>query len=209
MKRVSRESRSREANAGFSICLSKQDLIEENARDRFAQDGDEFEHEPEGYMMASLEAGFIDENGNITEKGWETLIGDMVTLEENAMKWLRRKFHSASDHGHDSFDDLVGAFYFDPENAEHADLVYTGYNNERIDFIDCTYSDLPNSIWRGVSDFGARLLDGQIYFHHVDKDVHERVTNRRDAYERQWRKQREAREGRLPFKAWVQMAAAL
>lgn len=73
--------------AGFAIGVYSQDRIESNAEDRFGPKyGDE---EARASMMAE---GYVDADGNITEKGWDVLNEDVRKLELNSMTWLRKKF---------------------------------------------------------------------------------------------------------------------
>lgn len=157
-----------EASAGFAIHIDDQGVIEDNARERFGADyGD-----PEARAEA-LRDGLVDAEGEITQKGWDLLNADVSKLERNALSWLRQKFQHVRDEGHGSTDELIGAVWFDPYNEEHAYLIELASQkgrNERIDMVDASYGDLANTAFNGVSDFGASVLGGAIYFFNVEPE---------------------------------------
>ena len=147
--------------AMFDISTYPQHLIEECARERFA--------EPllQDICQQFQSLGLIDAKGNITKSGWEILSDDCGTLERNSMRWLRQKFVSAVDHGHVD-DALVGTVTFNPRSSTQRNLIEIG-ENERIDMTDSSYGDLAKTVMRGVSEFGEMVLGGGIQFK-VDKD---------------------------------------
>ncbi len=156
---------------GFAIGTYSEDLIQENACEHFDP---KREVERHGEMLA---AGMIEADATITPKGWEVLNADVLTLERNALAWMRRKFVSAVDHGHDEFGDLVGAFSFelgDVAQAELVDLASKRGRSERIDMSDRSFGDLCETVWTGVSDFGAAILGGAITFD-VDEETGDEV----------------------------------
>lgn len=176
-----REARDREAEGAFGISTYTQQLIEENARDKFGPGSDD----PE---LRKHAGPYVTDDGEITAEGWEVLNDDVMKLERNAMAWLRKKFHGARDDGHAGGDgeELVGSFWFDPENYEHARLVELASESvpytegrfscsfgrcERIDMSDGSYGDLSGSAWDDVSDFGACVLGGAITFSHIPTEV--------------------------------------
>lgn len=149
-----------EASAGFAIHTDHQDVIEDNAKERFGTNyGDAKER------AKRMKAGLVDAEGEITDEGWEQLNKDMGVLEDNALAWLRKIFGRASDQGHDSQGDLIGGLSFDPRSPVHAYNIVMG-KDERIDFSDASYGDFARSgnAWKGVSTFGQELLGGQISF---------------------------------------------
>jgi hypothetical protein len=157
-----------EASAGFDIHINDQGVIEDNARDRFGPSyGD-----PEARAEATR-AGLVDDEGEITRAGWDLLNEDIGKLERNALSWLRRKFLHVRDDGHGSADSLVGSVWFDPYNEEQAFLIELASQkgrSERIDMVDASYGDLANTAFNGVSDFGASVLDGAIYFFDIEPE---------------------------------------
>ena len=153
-----------DATAGFAISTDHQDVIEENARERFGPDyGDAKDR------ARVMKVGLVDAAGKITNRGWEQLNKDIRQLEENALGWLRKVFGRASDQGHDSHGDLIGGLSFDPRLPKHADNIVVG-KNERIDFNDATYGDFAKSsgAWKGISKFGQEVLGGQITFFDIE-----------------------------------------
>jgi hypothetical protein len=148
-----------EATAGFSVHTDHEDVIKDNARERFGPDyGDSAER------AKRMKAGLVDAQGKITDRGWEQLNKDFRTLENNALAWLRKTFGRASDQGHDSYGDLIGGLSFDPRSSKHAHNIVVG-KNERIDFNDASYGDFARSgAWKGVSTFGQNILGGHITF---------------------------------------------
>ena len=157
----------------FSIGTYGENIIESNALEHFGpRYGDPADRKE------ALEQGWIDKEGGITPKGWDTLNNDLPILERNALAWLRASFRNARDDGHDSFGDLVGAFWFDPEDPRQAELVSLGVA-ERIDMSDSSYGDLADTVWEGVSPFGS-VLGGAINFSNIDPDVMERVEENAD-----------------------------
>ncbi len=167
-----------EATAGFTIHTDHQDLIEDNARDRFGHDGNAAER------AKQLKAGFIDARGTITDRGWKQLVKDMRVLEDNGLFWLKKVFEHAREEGHDASGDLIGSITFDPWSPVQADNLIAG-RNERIDFSDTTYGDFAKSrdSWKGVSPFGQSLLGGSINFFDIQPpeadDIVEEAAERR------------------------------
>jgi hypothetical protein len=154
----------REAEAAFSVGFHPDDVVEANAEDSYAEDP---------ARATALRAGFIDEQGAITRKGWDQLSDDVMRIERNAMAWMRKKFLHVRDEGHGSFDDLVGTFWFDPTDPEQAALVELAAQEgrqERIDMQDASYGDFAHTAMDGVSDFGWSVLGGAIYFDHVEPE---------------------------------------
>lgn len=113
----------------------------------------------------------MDSKGDITRKGWDQINEDMDRVEANTLAWLRFTFVAVRDEGHDSYGDLVGMLWFDPNNYEQARLVelasQDGGRGERIDMVDVSYGDLGNTAFNGISDFGASVLGGQVTFYDV------------------------------------------
>jgi hypothetical protein len=155
----------RTATVGFTIYTEDERTIEDNARDKYGPRGDDPEARQE-----FLKEGLIDEEGQITAKGWEVLSADVGRLEENSMRWLRKHFVSAVDHGHDSRGDLVGLLTYDKANKKQREVVDLGREgNERIDMVDSSYGGLADSAFDGVSDFGGSLLGGAVTFEREDE----------------------------------------
>jgi len=152
-----------EATAGFAVTTDHEDVIKDNARERFGPDyGDAKDR------AAMMKAGLVDAQGKITDRGWEQLNKDISTLERNALAWLRKTFISASDQGHGSDGDLIGGLSFNPRSVKQAQNIYMGAREgrqERIDFSDTGYGDFAGSgAWNGVSNFGQDVLGGNITF---------------------------------------------
>lgn len=147
-----------EATAGFSVHTDHEDVIKDNARDRFGPDyGDAAER------AKRMKAGLVDAQGKITDRGWEQLNKDVSTLERNALAWLRKTFGRVSDQGH-SDGDLIGGLSFDPRSPAQAYNIVMG-KGERVDFSDASYGDFARSgAWDGVSIFGQDVLGGHITF---------------------------------------------
>lgn len=175
-----------EQSGGFAISTYDERHVQDNAHERFGpRYGD-----PEDRKEA-LAAGLVDARGDITEKGWELLSKDIQRLELNSLAWLRKHFRNARDEGHGGHDgdELVGTFWFDDEDPEQADLISLG-TSERIDMSDTSFGSLADYAWKGVSDFGASILGGQIQFFDIDKDVLEKVEETADAARRARRRAR-------------------
>jgi len=152
-----------EASAGFEIHIDHQGVIEDNARDQFHND-------PEA---RAGRAGLVTHTGEITARGWDLLNDDIGKIENNALAWLRRKFQHVRADGHSGDDSLVGSVWFDPYNEEQAFLIELASQkgrNERIDMIDLSYGDLARTAFDGVSDFGANVLGGAVYFFNVEPE---------------------------------------
>lgn len=163
----------READAGFAIGFYPQDLIEENARDKF----EDVQYNPK-FKREALAAGLMDNSGQVTQKGWDLLNDDIARIEKNSMAWLRQKFISARDEGHGGHggEELIGTFWFDPTNPDHAYLVnLAAPGAERIDMVDTSYGDLGNTAFDGVSDFGASVLGGAINFFDIKPEDMETI----------------------------------
>jgi hypothetical protein len=157
---------SEEASAGFAVHIDHEDVIKDNARERFGPDyGDAAERDK------AMKAGLVDAQGKITDRGWELLNKDSRILENNALTWLRKTFGRASDQGHDSSGDLIGGLSFNPRSVKQAHNIYLGAREgrqERIDFSDTGYGDFAGSgAWKGVSNFGQDVLGGHITFFDV------------------------------------------
>jgi hypothetical protein len=147
--------------AMFDISTYPQDVIEENFREAF------FDPRGAGELQWAVHRGVCDDSGRITKKGWEVLNEDCMTLERNSMRWMRKNFISASDHGHVD-DGLVGTVTFNPRSKTQRDLIELG-QSERIDMIDASFGDLSKTVMQGVSEFGRLVLGGGINFR-VDED---------------------------------------
>lgn len=144
-----------ERQLGFSIYTYGEDLIEDNARDKM----DVRYGEPE-FRSQVLKRRLMTADGKITERGWEVLNRDVLTLERNAMAWLRRTFRSAVDHGHDSYGDLVGYVWASLADREQRKLVMQVMDglDEKVEL-----DDVPDA-FKGVSEFGRVVLGGAINF---------------------------------------------
>jgi hypothetical protein len=166
----------REATAGFAVGVYDQRLVEENAHERFNED-------PE-FKKKAIKEGLLEiRSGDITQAGWQQLNTDIRQIESNALTWLHEKFVNARSEGHDD-NDLVGSFWFDPTNPDQAylvDLAADSGRQERIDMQDASFGDLSDTVWEGVSDFGAAVLGGGITFFDVkpeDMEVVEQTLER-------------------------------
>jgi hypothetical protein len=163
-RRVARSS-GREANAGFAVGVYDQRLVEENAHERFNED-------PE-FKKKAIKEGLLEiRSGDITQAGWQQLNADIRQIESNALTWLHKKFVNARNEGHDDTD-LVGTFWFDPTDPDQAylvDLAADSGRQERIDMQDASFGDLSDTVWEGVSDFGASVLGGGITFFDVEPE---------------------------------------
>jgi hypothetical protein len=169
-----RPTSKREAEAGFAIGVYDARLIEENAHDR----ADPRHGDPE-WAAEMVKRGLLTKKGGITDKGWDQISKDVERIERNSMAWMKRTFGHVRDDGHDSHDDLVGSFWFDPTNPDQAWLVELASpspgRSERIDMQDASYGDLANTAFDGVSDFGASVLGGQITFFDVSPEDWETI----------------------------------
>lgn len=160
-----------EAAAGFAIAVYDEDLVQENARDRYGPQGSDL-HTVLSRWEA-IESGLVDRQGTITPKGWDLLNRDVGKIERNSLSWLSRKFKGVRDEGHGSFDELIGTVWFNPQNPEQAyliDLAAEAGQGERIDMSDASYGDLADSVFDGVSDFGGSVLGGAITFFNVEPE---------------------------------------
>lgn len=164
----------READAGFAITTYDQRTIEDNAWERFGPKwGD-----PKDRRKA-MDDGWVDASGAITQAGWDQLNDDVHQVERNAMAWMRGTFTDARDEGHGQYDDLVGTFWFDPDDYEQSRLVELAADTgrmERVDMNDASYGDLAYTAFDGVSDFGAAVLGGHITFFDVKPEDMEALT---------------------------------
>ena len=178
-QRSTRAAPKREADAGFAIGTYDAQHIEDNARER----ADARYGEPE-WRDEMARRGLIDQEGEISDRGWAQLNRDIDRIERNALAWMRSTFNNVRDEGHDQYDDLRGTFWFDPTNDTQAwlvELASPSGHNERIDMSDASYGDLADTAFTGVSDFGASVLGGQITFFDVqpeDMDTIEQTTSR-------------------------------
>ena len=184
----------RESEAGFAIGVYHQSHIEENARERIdPRYGDA------DLRREWIAAGWIDKKGAITAKGWALLNQDIDRAEHNSLEWLRKKFQHARDDGHDSHDDLVGSFWFDPTNPEHAELIDLASSSpgrsERIDMSDASFGDLADTAFDGVSDLGGNVLGGQIVFYGVKPEDWAVIEATNDAEYQRERQQRRPTPG--------------
>jgi hypothetical protein len=170
-----------QSSAGFDIHTDHEDVVEDNARERFGPDyGDAADR------AKRVKEGLVDEQGKITKRGWELLNKDIAALERNALGWLRKTFGNASDQGHDAQGGLIGSVSFDPLNVSHARNILMG-KNERIDFSDSSYGDFAREAWKGVSTFGQEVLGGSINFFDIDQnalDIAEETVDRADRRKR-------------------------
>lgn len=141
-----------EESVGFAIGVDD-NLIEDNLADSNSNEKE-----------LLVDKGLINHDGVITKKGWDVLRKDVLRLENNSVKWLKKHFNAVRDEGHDSHNDLIGSVFYDPNNTKQVDLVELGMD-ERIDMLDASYGDLANSVWDGVSDFGGMVLGGAINFY--------------------------------------------
>lgn len=166
-----------ERSGGFAIGTYDELHIGSNAEERFSiRYGDKQDRAKQKKL------GNIDDEGKITAKGWEQLNKDILVLERNAMAWMRKTFNSARDEGH-SDDELVGTFWFDTGKVNQAEMLVMGLR-ERIDMSDTSYGDLGDTVWKGVSDFGASVLGGAINFFDIDDEAKEEAENVADAAQR-------------------------
>jgi hypothetical protein len=167
-------ARHRGSVARFAIGLYDQGIIKDNARDA----------DPE-QKQETLSSGFTDKRGEITRKGWDQINEDTVRIERNALAWMRQKFGTVRDDGHDGHDDLVGSFWFDPHNPEQADLIELAADTgrqERIDMVDTSFGDLGRTAFYGISDFGASVLGGAITFFDVKPEDMEIIEETLEQY---------------------------
>jgi len=135
----------KESSAGFAIGIYSQEMVEENALEKFGPKVDRI------YRKQAIIDGLVDSHSQITRKGWELLNDDINKLERNAMAWMRKKFLSAREEGHDRYGDLTGSFWFDPHNPGQAYLVELAANTgrqERIDMQDASFGDLAHSVFK-------------------------------------------------------------
>jgi len=149
------KAQKRQGSAGFAISTYHQDVIAENAKERFGEQADP-------YMV-----GLVDPRGHILSAGWEELKRDIATIERNAMAWLRKTFNDARDEGH-SGDELVGTLWFNPRSKKQLSLLEIG-QNERIDMTDASYGDFARVAFKGVSRLGEQVLGGAIHFYDVQE----------------------------------------
>lgn len=161
----------READAGFAVDVYPQELVEENAHERFNED-------PE-FRKKATKAGLLEiRSGDITLAGWAKLNADIRQIEGNALAWLHEKFTNVRDEGHGTHGDLIGTFWFDPTDPEQAHLVELAADTgrqERVDMVDASYGDLAKTAFDGVSDFGASVLGGGVTFFDVKPEDMEAV----------------------------------
>jgi hypothetical protein len=162
-----------EAEAGFAIGVYDQGMIESNADVQF---GLGRHVDPRDRAWAEEEGLFNNDSGTkegtITAKGWDLLNDDIAKIEKNAMAWMKRKFLDARDEGHGGHggEELIGTFWFDPRNADQAQLVDLAADTgrqERIDFVDTSFGDFGDTAFDGVSKFGGLILGGGITFFDV------------------------------------------
>lgn len=164
----------------FSIGTGHQSDIEDRAREKFGPDGEDPE-ERKVWFRKNL----IDDQGEITRKGWDVLVEDMRKLEENALGWLRKNFEGARDEGHDGVGDLVGGFWFDARNPKQLEVMLVGVEHgiNESDF------DLNSNVWKGLSKFGGSFLDVSINLN-VSEEVRDKA-NALEAWERTERRSRD------------------
>lgn len=157
----------------FSIGTGHQSDIEDRAREKFGPDGDDPEE-----RRAWLRKTLIDDQGEITQKGWDVLNEDMSKLEGNALGWLRKNLEGARDEGHGDSGDLIGGFWFDARNPKQLEIVLVSVERgiNESDF------DLDPHVWKGLSKFGGSFLDVSVYLN-LEKEVLDKA-NALEAWER-------------------------
>jgi hypothetical protein len=153
-----------EKSCGFAIGIYNEDMIEADANELYSDD-----------RLSDGNERFMTKGGSgINDAGWAQLNDDIPILERNCLDWLRKKFNKVRDDGHDSYGDLVGSIWYDPENTEQMELLELASpspgRSERIDMHDAGFGDLSYSCWRGVSSFGNAVLSGAIVFFDCDEE---------------------------------------
>ena len=156
-----------ERTCGFAVSTTGQEMIEENARERCSEDTEDREQ----WAAAGL---VTPPNGEITAAGWEQINKDVETLENNGVKFLERKALHARDEGHGSDGSLVGTLFLNWRNSRHRALVLDP--GDTIDDDTVVYRCPEHMsgreyqrMMRGVSDFGAALLDVTIELFNLDE----------------------------------------
>jgi len=158
-----RRNTSEEKSCGFAIGIYGEDMIEANANELYSDD-----------RLSDGDERFMTKGGTgINEAGWAQLNKDIPILERNCLDWLKKKFKSARDEGHDKYGDLIGSVWYDPADKEQLELLELACPSpgraERIDMHDAGFGDLSYSCWRGVSTFGQAVLSGSIVFFDCDE----------------------------------------
>ena len=125
-------------DVGFAIVTPHEDLIEDNALDKFDRE--------------------------LTSEDWDTLNGDISKLEGNAFKYLEEKIHSVRDEGHDE-NDLVGTAWYDTDNSDMVDFIMG--NSLQAENTEHEY-DPRGVFYEGLSEIGKDLLADTVRFEFFD-----------------------------------------
>lgn len=150
--------RQRKMRAGFAIGTYDQRMLEDAVLEVFGPNA-----EPDERKEA-LKQGLISRAGEITERGWESLSEDIMTVERNALAWLRRHFKSVRDEGHTTNDDLVGSVWYDSTDKVSAKLVHEFHQPETMQLTDIT------ELCDGTGLFGV-VIGGWLEFYDVSPDT--------------------------------------
>lgn len=130
-----------ELTGGFAINTSDEKVIEDNFRDRRGR-------EPNG-------------------KEWEQIGKDLMKIESNAVKYLKKVLGNASDEGHNSSGDLLGSFWCDWSNKKGLETVFA--HHEESDPNELS-SEEDSALFNGVSKEGLDGVNVSIYFFAIDPD---------------------------------------
>ena len=134
---------------GFDIAVTQEDVIEQNLRERVDDD--------EELRQQLMDAGFVTEDGEITEAGWDQLMEDDQKLEQNMLGWLRDTFNNARDEGHSGDSSLVGTLWIDLSDKDQVEWAIQGMDEGIRSY------DLSEDVYKGLSEIGVQALDADIY----------------------------------------------
>jgi len=143
--RVARDNE--ELDCGFSIGAGEEDVIERNFEERFGR-----------YP---------------TSDDWDQLNKDILTVERNGLKYLKKVLDFARGEGHDSTDDLVGSCSVKWSNKKGLETIYE--HSEDAMYPHELSRDEESVMIRGVSKLGISALDVRLYFYDIDIDDAERL----------------------------------
>lgn len=150
-------------SVGIAISTSESSVIEDNIFGRAREYGEEWKRE-----------GLIDENKDITKKGWDLINDNLPELERNVVQSIEDKFDvRVRTTGHGKRGDLTGSISINPNNQEQVDFVTGGeYIDDEFHLrIGQMMPDLTDKFWTGIPAFVANGVDVSLSFFDVPEEV--------------------------------------
>ena len=133
-----------EFSCGFAIVTSPENVIADNFQDKF-------DKEP-------------------TNNEWDTINNDITKMENNALRFLKKKLQSANDEGHGSDDSLVGTCWVEWEDKKACKYVWESRQEKDPWNIS---NEEDRAFFKGVSNLN--VVDCYVEFYAFDDDVKEKL----------------------------------